>query len=230
MSVFVGLPTHRGTNPRGCSVRAGKRAKSTRPHYTQPKVERPFSNCNWTHVNRPAARGRDLLAEFVQACVEAGMLPGIYVNLGMNFFLDVGSNSNPHSVVPAGRNQVGLVGGNPALCQCCRCAAAAVIFSCHGKSPCLGAACGEFVWGVGVARPPRPTAAAVARPLGGKPVQSSPVHLSFQRCCAAPALRCGKGCASTSVVRAARWANWACLPLRAQRSAGNGLFTFLTGG
>ena len=28
------------------------------------------------------------------------------MNLGSNYFLDVGANSNPHSVVPKGRNQI----------------------------------------------------------------------------------------------------------------------------
>jgi hypothetical protein len=54
----------------------------------------------------PAVRDRDILREFIAACKDEGILPGVYVNLGMNFFMDCGSNGNPHSVVPTGRNQI----------------------------------------------------------------------------------------------------------------------------
>jgi hypothetical protein len=49
---------------------------------------------------------RDILREFVDACNEGGIAPGIYLNLGLNFFLDVGANSNSHSVIPKGRQQI----------------------------------------------------------------------------------------------------------------------------
>ena len=34
----------------------------------------------------PATRSRDLLAEFVAACNAYGIIPGVYLNLGMNMY------------------------------------------------------------------------------------------------------------------------------------------------
>ena len=54
----------------------------------------------------PALQSRDIVAEFVASCKAVGIQAGLYLNLGMNMFLDAGSNGNPHSVVPTGRNQI----------------------------------------------------------------------------------------------------------------------------
>lgn len=60
-----------------------------------------FSGYNYSS----AVAGRDVVREFVDACRAAGIKPGLYVNLGQNFFCDVGANSNSHSVLPTGRFQ-----------------------------------------------------------------------------------------------------------------------------
>ena len=51
-------------------------------------------------------RGRDspdIVKEFVTACRKAGILPGLYVIIGMNMYLNIGADSNSHSVDPGGR-------------------------------------------------------------------------------------------------------------------------------
>eukprot|EP01052_Picozoa_sp_SAG31_P006338 SAG31_NODE_290_length_18324_cov_33.408889_7_plen_850_part_00 len=60
-----------------------------------------FSRGEWT-------RGRTstgIVQEFVAACREAGILPGLYVNIGMNMYLNIGADTNSHSVDPGGRFQ-----------------------------------------------------------------------------------------------------------------------------
>lgn len=48
---------------------------------------------------------RDIVKEFVEACEEGGIGAGIYLNIGMNMFMDVGANSDSHSIEPTGRFQ-----------------------------------------------------------------------------------------------------------------------------
>eukprot|EP01048_Picozoa_sp_COSAG05_P014110 COSAG05_NODE_1568_length_4532_cov_6.020753_3_plen_853_part_00 len=43
------------------------------------------------------------MREFVGACRKAGILPGLYVNIGMNMYLNIGADRNSHSVDPGGR-------------------------------------------------------------------------------------------------------------------------------
>jgi hypothetical protein len=47
--------------------------------------------------------GRDIVAEFVAECRRQGILPGFYVILGNNMFLNIGAEANSHSVDPSGR-------------------------------------------------------------------------------------------------------------------------------
>jgi hypothetical protein len=48
---------------------------------------------------------RDIVREFVDACKAGGMKPGLYFNIGINFFMDIGANGNSHSITPTGRFQ-----------------------------------------------------------------------------------------------------------------------------
>ncbi|GMH90962.1 hypothetical protein TrST_g6857 [Triparma strigata] len=47
----------------------------------------------------------DIVSEFVEACEEGGIGAGLYLNIGMNMFMDIGANSDSHSIEPTGRFQ-----------------------------------------------------------------------------------------------------------------------------
>jgi hypothetical protein len=47
--------------------------------------------------------GRDIVASFVTECRRQGILPGFYVIMGDNMFLNIGAEKNSHSVDPGGR-------------------------------------------------------------------------------------------------------------------------------
>jgi alpha-L-fucosidase len=47
--------------------------------------------------------GRDIVALFVRECRRQGILPGFYVILGENMFLNIGADAHSHSVDPTGR-------------------------------------------------------------------------------------------------------------------------------
>eukprot|EP01052_Picozoa_sp_SAG31_P034244 SAG31_NODE_3974_length_3703_cov_1.670089_2_plen_548_part_00 len=57
----------------------------------------------------------DIVQEFVRACRQAEILPGLYVNLGLNMYMNIGANSDAHSVDPGGRFEACGADGRRAL-------------------------------------------------------------------------------------------------------------------
>ena len=71
---------------------------ATVPGHGRYAYSTAFSTSPWVERH-----GNDIVAQFVTECRRQGILPGLYVIMGENMFLNIGAEKNSHSVDPGGR-------------------------------------------------------------------------------------------------------------------------------